>query len=158
MCSSILTVNQLTRTIEELGTYVVLHGKDHVLDIKKMIKMLKYTTIDLAKDHVDKANKTLIRVWEKKVNLCIKRRETYHSNKRALYHVLWGQCSKNCILDQDSNSLELIRIFKGIAYKFESQQNIKFALDKAKCLFYAYWPEKRRMRVINRSFKIQLRL
>ena len=97
------TEDQLTRTIEEVGTYVVLHFKDRTLDIKKMIKMMKSATIDLPKDQVDKVNKTLIRAWEKKVSLYIKQHEMYNSNKCALYYVLWGQCSEIYnILDQDS--------------------------------------------------------
>ena len=41
-------------------------------------------------------------------------------------------------LDQGSNSLELIKIIKSIAYTFESQQSIYLALDNAQYLSYAY--------------------
>ena len=41
-------------------------------------------------------------------------------------------------MHEDSNSLELLKVIKGIAYKFESQKNIYLALDDAKCAFYAY--------------------
>lgn len=41
-------------------------------------------------------------------------------------------------MHEDSNSLGLIKVIKGIAYKFESQHNIYLAIDNAKCAFYAY--------------------
>ena len=45
----------------------------------------------------------------------------------------------NCeSLDQESDSLALTKVIKGIAYKFESQHSLYLALDNAKCLFYAY--------------------
>ena len=64
--------------------------------------------------------------------------------------VIWGECTEAIqakiklddnyeALDQDSNSLDLNN---SIAYKFESQQNIYLAFDKAKCLFCAYQQAK----------------
>jgi hypothetical protein len=81
--------------------------------------------------------------------LYVKRRETYNIDRCALYSVLWGQCSEAMqvkiksadsynTMDHNSNSLELIKVIKGAAYKFESQQNIYLTLDNAKCTFYAY--------------------
>ena len=70
--------NQFTWTLEELDKYASLHFKDHASDIKKMIKAMADTIIDLpSKDHNKKANKIMIRVvWEKDIDLYVKRRET----------------------------------------------------------------------------------
>jgi hypothetical protein len=67
----------------------------------------------------------------------------------ALYSIIWGQCSEAMQakvqsdnyyndMNEDCDSLELIKVIKGIAYKFESQKNIYLALDNAKCAFYTY--------------------
>ena len=63
------------------------------------------------------------------------------------YSVIWGQCSeamqakiKSDKLYDDmqevDDSLMLIKMIKGIAYKFESQKNIYLALNNVKCTFY----------------------
>ena len=41
-------------------------------------------------------------------------------------------------MQEVDDSLILIKMMKGTAYKFESQKNIYLALDNAKCTFYAY--------------------
>jgi hypothetical protein len=41
-------------------------------------------------------------------------------------------------MHEDSDSLALLKIIKGVAYKFESQKNIYLALDDAKSAFYKY--------------------
>lgn len=71
-------------------TWVYTSKTNHAVDINKMVKMMKDTNIDLPKDHDDKVGRRLICVWEKEVDLCIKGRKMYNSNKCALYSVLWG--------------------------------------------------------------------
>jgi hypothetical protein len=74
--------------------------------------------------------------------------ETYENNC-ALYSVVWGQCSKVMhaklksddgyeSMHEESGSLRLIKLIKGIKFKFESQKKIYLALDNAKCAFYAH--------------------
>jgi hypothetical protein len=139
--------NQFARTVKELDACVGSHFKEHASDIKKMIKSMEDTTIDLPKDHEEKASKIIIRIWEKEVDLYVKRKETYDSNKCALLSVLWGQCSKAMqaktksddnyeTLDQNSNSLDRLKEIKGVSCKFENQQDIYLALDNVKSLFY----------------------
>ena len=86
--------NHFTCSMEELDNYVGLHFKHHPADIQKMIRSMNNTTIAIPKDHEEKASKTRIRIWEKEVDLYMKRQELYNSNKRALYSVIWGQCSE----------------------------------------------------------------
>ena len=122
--------------MEELDNYVGLHFKHHPADIQKMIRSMNNTTIAIPKDHEEKASKTRIRIWEKEVDLYMKRQESYNSNKHALYSVIWGQCSEAMqakikyddsydTIHENNDSLELIKMIKGIAYKCKSQKNGK---------------------------------
>ena len=68
----------------------------------------------------------------------------------SLYSVIcWGQCSEamqakikseklHDSMQEVDDSLMLIKMIKGIAYKFESQKNIYLALNNVKCAYYAY--------------------
>ena len=68
--------NQLTRaTAEELDTRAGLRFKDHAANAKKMIKLMKDTTVELPKDHDNKDNKAgrmLIHAWEKEADKHVK--------------------------------------------------------------------------------------
>ena len=131
--------NQFARTIEELDAYVGLQFKNHPGDVKKMIKTMQDTKIILPKD----ASKTVVHIWEKEVDIYVKRPEFYKSNKCALYSVIWSQCSEAMqakiksddgfeATNKASDSLNLMQIIRGIAYKFESQKNVYLALDNKK--------------------------
>jgi hypothetical protein len=135
--------------MEELDGYVGLHFKQNPANIKKMMQMMEDTTITVPKDHDENATKTAVQIWEKEVDMYVKQRETYKNNKCALYSVIWGQRSEAMQgkiksdenykkTHEDSDSLKLIKVIKGIAYKLESQKNIYLALDNAKCTFYLH--------------------
>jgi hypothetical protein len=79
----------------------------------------------------------------------VKRRETYETNKCALHSVIWNQCSQAMQMklksidtfekmNNENDSLALLKEIKGTAYKFESHNTIYLALDNTKCAFYAY--------------------
>jgi hypothetical protein len=114
-----------------------------------MIKSMKNVVITIPKDIATDPSKTEIRIWEKQVDMFVKRREMYSANKCALYSVIWNQCSEAMqtkiksaesfkATNTDSDSLAILKEIKGIAYKLESQKNIYLALDNAKCTFYSY--------------------
>ena len=141
--------NQYTRTLEELDSYVGLHFKYSPGDIKKMIKSMTDTEQTLPADPRDKASKTEKRIWEKEVDSYCKRKDTYISNKIALYSVIWSQCSEVMqarlksskdfeSMNDDSDSLALLLEIKGISYRFEAQSNLYLALTHAKAAIYAY--------------------
>jgi hypothetical protein len=141
--------NQYTRTLEELDSYVGLQFKYSPGDIKKMIKSMKDTEQTLPSDPTTKASQTEKRIWEKEVDSYCKRKDTYISNKIALYSVVWSQCSEVMqarlksskdfeSMNDDSDSLALLLEIKGIAYRFEAQSNLYLALTNAKTAIYAY--------------------
>jgi len=141
--------NQFARTMEELNSYVGLNFKNNPNDIKKMMKLTKNITFEMPTDHDDLATKATIFIWQQDCITVSKSKKAYEDNKCALYSVIWNQCSEAMQakvksddgydeMYESSDSLELIKIIKGVAYKFESQKNIYLALDDAKCTFYAY--------------------
>jgi hypothetical protein len=105
--------------------------------------------LKVPKEHDTLATKTEIRIWEREVDIFVRQRETYHNKKCALYSVVWEQCSGAMQakiksdndfdnMPKNSDSLALINVMKGIAYKFDSQKNIYLALDNVKLAFYSY--------------------
>ena len=141
--------NQFARTMKELSNYVGLHFKHHSADIKKMLQLMADATLTPPSDPSPSATLTENLIWQKEVDMFVKRRETYSNNKCALYSVVWGQCSEamqakfksndNYVnIHENYNSLDVIAAIKGISYKFECQKNLYVALDNAKTAFYTY--------------------
>jgi hypothetical protein len=87
--------NQFARTVEELSNYVGLHFKHNPDDIKKMIQNMADTVLTPPNDPAANASQTLTLIWSKEVDLYVKKKDTYKTNKCALYSVVWGQCSTN---------------------------------------------------------------
>jgi hypothetical protein len=52
-----------------------LNFKNHPVDIKKMIKFMTDIVITIPKDNAESTSKTEIRIWEKEVDMFVKRRE-----------------------------------------------------------------------------------
>jgi hypothetical protein len=115
--------------------------------IKKMVKTMTDTVETAPMDIADTATKTEVKIWEMEIDQFVKNKRNYKSNKVMLHSVIWGQCSEAMqakvktdpsfqTIHDNSDSLALIKIIKGIAYKFESQQNMYLALDNAKSAFY----------------------
>jgi len=88
--------NQFTRTLEELDSYVGLQFTHNPRDIKTMIKTMKDTVLAMPSDIPEgtKVSRTLERIWLKEIDMYVKQKETYKSNKVVLYSVVWSQCSE----------------------------------------------------------------
>ena len=142
--------NQYSRTIDELASYIGIHFKRYPADVKRMTLTLTETIIPRPKDPPESATKFDIRLWEKDVDLYATRLDAYRTNKCTLYSIIWSQCSESMqsklkstnefeAMADSNDSLGLLQMIKGIAYRFESQSNIYLALDEAKCSFYTYY-------------------
>ena len=140
--------NQYTRTVEELEVYVGAHFKHNATDIKRMVRTMADAMFTPPKDLTDKKTKTEVAIWKAKVDMFVKRKDTYQENKCTLYSIIWSQCSEAMQakvksatnyedMHDDNDSLLLLAEIKGISYKFESQKNIYVALDMAKSTFYS---------------------
>jgi hypothetical protein len=149
--------NQFTRTLEELDGYVGLHFKHNPADIKKMIRKMTDTILDMppAPEPTPGTTETEAAAvsasaqvfWKQEVDMYFRKKNMYENNKCALYTVIWSQCSEAMqakakshdgydTIYETSDNLTLINVIKGIAYKFESQKSMYLALDDAKHAFY----------------------
>ena len=80
--------NQFARTVEELNNYVGLNFKSHPNDIKRMIQNMGDTALLPPTDPTLPATQTELLIWTKEVDLFVKQREIYQTNKCALYSVV----------------------------------------------------------------------
>jgi hypothetical protein len=118
--------------------------KLHPANIKKMIKLMENTTIEMPKDHDASAcNPSL---GKRSVFVCQTTRDIKQQQICTLIRHLGAVLRGNASQDQIGQVLQChaqrqrqpIKVIKGAAYKFESHKNIYLALDNAKCTFYAY--------------------
>jgi hypothetical protein len=103
-------------------------------------------TADEASGKVDAVD---AKIFDKEIEHYVTQLKAYKSNKCSMYSLIWGQCSESMqakiksttgfeSMRDNTDSLELLQTIKGIAYKFEAQDNIYMAMDDAKNAFYTY--------------------
>jgi hypothetical protein len=103
---------------------------------------------NLSKDEYEKdMGKKMM--WESSMKSLMKRTDLQESNARAIYVIVWGQCSsmiqsKIESLDDFSNKSVtrdcawLLKEIQGITHRFESTRNVFISLDDAWSGYYAY--------------------
>jgi hypothetical protein len=88
-------------------------------------------------------------IWETTMKTYMKRTDKMESNLRAIYAIVWGQCSPmmqsklESLDDYDDKSTDcdcvwLLKEIQGITHKFEGTRNVFISLDDAWCHYYAY--------------------
>ena len=142
---------QFTKTLGVLSEYIN-KTFTYPQDVASVCTNFKLTPPTQPKDLTDEEyekNKTKKMIWETQVKSYVKRLETLESNSRAIYAIVWGQCStmmqskleslpeyehknKNCDCEW------IIHEIQGITHRFDSTRNIFISLDDAWSLFYAY--------------------
>jgi hypothetical protein len=120
-------------------------------DVASVCKSFKLTTLvqpkDLSEEECKSMGKKLI--WETKIKTYIKRVDEMVSNTRAIYAIVWGQCSpmmqsKLESLDSFSDKSEacdciwLLKEIQGITHKFEGTRNVFISLHDAWSNYYSY--------------------
>jgi hypothetical protein len=121
-------------------------------DIASVCKSFKMVPLvqppNLSKDDYDKdMGKKMI--WETQMKLYMKRVDLMESNTRAIYAVVWGQCSpmmrsKLESLDNYETSSDncdciwLLKEIQGITYRFKGTRNVFISLDDAWSGYYNY--------------------
>lgn len=127
---------QYVRTCEELVSYCS-KKYDYGSDVAFIVKHLKEYNMNQHKpvDMSDTPTKSKEAIWGKKIDIWLKREEKYKEHKKALYMVIWDQCSESMrtrlkaldewdIIDERQDPLKLLKGIQGISYKFESQRYI----------------------------------
>ena len=85
--------NQFTRSVEALGEYIAKHVR-YPGDMMSLTKELTEPTIPEPADLVEgKASLFKLAVWKKQVDHYVIRAEHVAQNLKAIFAVVWGQCS-----------------------------------------------------------------
>jgi len=87
-------------------------------------------------------------MWESKMKNYMKRNDLMESNTRAIYAIVWGQCS--LMMQSKIESLEgykkknvecdciwLLKEIQGITHRFEETRNVFISLDDAWSAYYS---------------------
>jgi hypothetical protein len=146
--------SQFSRTFEELQSYCLKTYKysDDVAHIVRHFKEFDLKSHKPSPAPTD-ANSIDLRILEKEVDEYVKRSAIYKQNKKALYMVVWAQCSNAMQVkmksistfkkfDEERDCLDLLKEIKGVSYKFEAQRYPPLALYEAKSAFFRFQQHK----------------
>jgi hypothetical protein len=146
--------SQFSRTCKELQSYCLKtykYGNDVAYIIRHFkefdMKSHKPSPAPSDADSID------LRILEKEVDEYVKRSTIYKQNKKALYMVVWAQCSNAMQVkmksistftkfDEERECLDLLKEIKGVSYKFEAQRYPPLALYEAKSAFFRFQQHK----------------
>ena len=82
-------MDQYTKTKRGIAIYVATTN-----DIRKAIEDLSIPTIKHHDDLSTDATVVAKRIWEKKVDECMKKELVLEENMKTLHSVIWGQCTE----------------------------------------------------------------
>ena len=125
---------------------------DYPQDVASVCKTFKITPIAVPTNlekSVYEGDMARRMIWETTMKSYIKRTEKLESNTRAIYAIVWGQCSpmmqsKLESLDEyaersiDCDCVWLLQEIQGITHRFEGTRNVFISLDDAWESFYTY--------------------
>ena len=94
--------------------------------------MLTVPTYTLPANPLKDASKATIRVWEKEVDDCIKKKKTLKQNLKTTYSLIYGQCTDALCTKLESrpghstiaakaDSIELLKSIKAMMFQFQAQ-------------------------------------
>ena len=141
--------SQFQRTVDELSMYMA-RKYEHGGDISMMLSDMQEFDFNKVKPKAPSTTGDVgdQRIFEKQIDLHVKRLAVYDQNKRALYMIIWGQCSETMQakiktmddfkqMHSDRDSLSLLTTIQGIMFNFERQNYPHLALHEAFAIFYA---------------------
>ena len=143
------TSNQFTRTVEALGEYIAKTIKNSG-DMTSLTEDLVLPTIpEPGEPSSDSTSEFKKEVWRTRVKSYVSRYEILESNLKAVYTVVWGQCStmmrtkvKTSPDFKEHNAAKdciwLLTAIKGVMLQFEGQHDLVLSLDDAVEKLYSY--------------------
>ncbi len=111
------------------------------------VETLTLPTLTSPTDPPENANRTETRIWEKTVDEYVKQRSYLAENMKTLYSLVWGQCTDSMRqkleahktfagVSTTGDGLGLLKLVKGIAFRFQSQKYLPHALHEALKRYY----------------------
>ena len=140
---------QFNRTCEELLTYVAIKFTNGNDDIQHLITNMEDPAFTEPPEPPSSASKGKMKMWEHRLKTLADKEDRYEMNKKALYRVIWTQCSTTMQTrlkgseeyddrDKKKDSLWLLKEIRNISYKFEAQDYVYRSLHNAKKQFHKY--------------------
>jgi Reverse transcriptase (RNA-dependent DNA polymerase) len=135
---------QFTKTVEALGEYIAKNVKNPgdmmCLTSSEMETPCVTKPKPLSKEERD--DELEVALWKEKVSAYSKRTDVIEQNMKAIFAVIWGQCSesmKDKIRSNDKHKIKLtqgdciwlLTEIKGIMLRFEGQRFLHLSLDDA---------------------------
>ena len=101
----------------------------------------------------DDADKTDIRMWEKRVDDFVRRETILSENMKSAYTLIWGQCtdlmrqrveatSDFDAMEESGDAIVLLKTIKGITYNFRSQNYLPQAIQDSKRRLYQFYQSR----------------
>jgi hypothetical protein len=131
-CSDYRQADIFVRTTEEIITYV---GRTYKYgdDVKRALTEMKIPTISYPEDPGSDASRTELKIWEKRMDECMKREAHLENNLKSAYHLIWGQCSDDMRMklkgrngysnaEKSSNPIQLLNLIKTSVFQVQEKK------------------------------------
>jgi hypothetical protein len=129
------------KTTEKIGLYVGQHYTNGG-DIATAVRTYTKPVFETPEDPPDDAPIAVKKRWELKLKRIVDREEKLEDNITKLYNLVWGQCldalhakieslSEFADIRDAMEGIELLRLIKTIAFKFEPQIYAPLAINNA---------------------------
>ena len=140
---------QFAKTIEALGAYIAKELK-YPDDLVTLTRDLENPTIEEPTEPPeDETSRVRIAMFEKECQLCVTRQHELNGNLRAIFAVIWGQCSEAMKAklqgldefkerERRNDCAWLLKEIKGIRHRFEEKRYYPLSLRDALANFYSY--------------------
>ena len=138
--------DQFIKTKKEISIYVGTEYKQGS-DLHLGIDILVAPTIPVLANPPINADVTQNRIWEKQVDLSVKKVDQLQTNIQLLFSLVWGQCTDVMqskveasttykAIANSNDGIELLKLIKDIAFIFSSQKYLPHAIHDAKRRFF----------------------
>jgi len=142
--------SQFLKTIEALSEYIN-KNMSFPKDLASLCEDHSVSELNEPKDlsAEEEKSKTKTLIWETKVKAYVKRCDEQEKNLRAIFSVVWGQCST--AMQSKLQSLDgynekktecdcswILKEIKGITHRFEGTRYVFLSINEARTNFYSY--------------------
>ncbi|KAI2499082.1 Reverse transcriptase (RNA-dependent DNA polymerase) [Fragilaria crotonensis] len=145
-CTDAKQADLFIKTTSAISTYVATNFSKYGADISIAVETLSLPIFDDPMDPPPDASETRKRMWAKEVDDYMKRIGALAENIRAMYSLVWGQCSdimqqkiEACDgfkeMNMKRDGLKLLETIKNLSYQYQSQKYVAQSLLEAKKRF-----------------------
>ena len=134
--------------LEILATYVG-SKYEHGGDMRHCILTLLPVNLEQPSDPPEDSSRTVTKIWEIEITEYIKRRDKIKANLKKLFSLVWGQCTELMRtklqqmpsfdqINAHQDSIGLIKLIKGLTFKFDLKQYAPMAMVNIDTRLYKF--------------------